>query len=75
LTEDKEFDASLMTDRKTKKEAASMSGTANLAHEAAAEIKSREGGKEVKISISSKRKGTSESKFSGVTGKKRKRVG
>jgi transposase len=75
LTEDKEFDVSLMTDRKTKKKAASMSGAAHLAHEAATEIKTGKGKKEVKVSISPKRKDTRESKYSGVTGEKRKKVG
>jgi hypothetical protein len=76
LKEGKEFDAGLMVYRKLRKKAESMSGTERLASEALSEgtdtQKKMGGGKG---SVFQERKDTGESKFSGVTGRKRKKVG
>ena len=72
LSEGKEFDAGLMVDRKLRKKAESMSKTAGLASEALSEgtaTQKKQG------RIFQKQTDTGESKFSGVTGRKRKKVG
>ena len=76
LSEGKEFDVSLMVDRKLKKKAESMSAAERLATKAVAGSDSRRKETVVKKEhVSFKEKDTRESKYSGVTGKKRKKVG
>jgi hypothetical protein len=72
LSEGKEFDAGLMIDRNLKKKAESMSKTGCLASEALSEGTATQ---KEKGRIFQKRKDTGEGKVSGVTGKKREKVG
>ena len=76
LREGKEFDVSLMVDRKLRKKAESMSVAERLATEAITGADSRQ--KETivkKKGVSFKQKDTRKSNISGVTGRKRKKVG